>query len=169
MNWISGLRIIIHPIPQPKPDTKVVLFTLRPFSLLLCHITIFTIYSDLKIEIRKPEQCAMEQLKLALESRFFELVYERSSRQVEVVCDAERYRQLRVRALLLEDDRDDLHTQSTRAHNHIDGLTRFNERLQEDLKVCTDNCESAQEQLRIRSREVDTMKVLANMTMVENF
>ena len=109
----------------------------------------------------------MEQLKLALESRIFELAYERTSRQIEVVCDAERYRQLRVRALILDDDKDNLHTQSTRAHNRIDGLTRLTERLQEDLETCTDNCESAQEQLQIRSREIDTMKVLADMTMVE--
>ena len=109
----------------------------------------------------------MEQLKLALESRIFELAYERTSRQIEVVCDAERYRQLRVRASILEDDKDDLHTQSIRANNRIDGITIFNARLQEDLEVCTDNCESAQEQLQIRSREIDTMKVLANMTMVE--
>lgn len=109
----------------------------------------------------------MEQLEQALESRILELAYERTSRQIEVVCDAERYRQLRVRALLLEDDRDDLHAQAVRAHNRIDELAICNERLQEDLKVCTDNCESAQEQLRIRSREIDTMKVLARMTMAE--
>ena len=109
----------------------------------------------------------MEQLKLALESCIIELTYERTSRQIEVVCDAERYRQLRVRALILEDDKDGLHTQSIRTHNRIDELTIFNERLQEDLEVCTDNCESAQEQLRIRSREIDTMKVLANMMIVK--
>ena len=109
----------------------------------------------------------MEQLKQALESRIFELAYERTSRQIEGVCDAERYRQLRVQALILEDDKDDLHTQCIRAHNRIDGLIKFNERLREDLESCTDNCESAQEQLQIRSREIDTMKVLKDMTMVE--
>ena len=109
----------------------------------------------------------MERLTLALESSIFELAYERTSRQIEAVCDAERYRQLRVRALILEDDKDDLDTQSVRDHNCIDGLARFNEQLQEDLEVCTDNCKNAQEQLRIRSREIDTIKVFANMTMVK--
>ena len=109
----------------------------------------------------------MEHLKLVLESQIFELAYEKTSRQTEVVCDAERCRQLRVRALILEDDKDNLQTQSIRAHNRIDGLIRFNERLQQDLESCTDNCTSAQEQLQIRSREIDTMKVLADMTMME--
>ena len=111
----------------------------------------------------------MEHLKLALESQIFELAYEKTSRQTEVVCDSERYRQLRVRALILDDDKDNLQIQSMRAHNRIDGLMRFNERLQEDLESCTDNCASAQEQLQIRSREIDTMKVLVDMTMLELF
>ena len=111
----------------------------------------------------------MEQLKLALDSRIVELEYERTSRQIEVVCDAERYRQLRVCALILEDDKENLHTQSIRAHNRIDGLVRLNERLHEDLESCTDNCERAQEQLQSRAREIDTMKVLAEITMVKPF
>lgn len=109
----------------------------------------------------------MEQLKLALESSIFELAYERTSRQIEVVCETECYRQLQVRALISEDDKDNLRTQSVRAHERINGLARFNEQLQENLEVWTDNCESAQEQLRIRSREIDTIKVLATMTTVE--
>lgn len=104
----------------------------------------------------------MEQLQLALESRAFELAYQRTCCQVEAVCDAERLRQLRVRTILLEDDNDDLHTQLSQDDDRIDRLERFNERLQEDLQVCGRRLESAQEKLRIKSREVETLKAELN-------
>ncbi len=99
---------------------------------------------------------------MALESCAFELAYERTCRQVEVVCGAERLRQLRVRTFLLEEDKDDLHTQTIQDDDRIKGLEIFNERLGEDLQVCAGNLESAQGQLRIKSREVETLKVSAN-------
>lgn len=103
----------------------------------------------------------MEQLQVALESRAFELAYERTCRRVEGLCDAEQVRQLRVLILTLEDDKDLLHTQLIRNEDRTDGLERFNERLQEDHEVCANNLESARGQLRIKIREVETMKVLA--------
>ena len=109
----------------------------------------------------------MEHLQLALESRAFELAYERTCRQVEALCDAEQVRQLRVLTLTLEDDKDYLHTQQFRNDDRIDGLQRFNGRLQEDLEVCANNLESVRGQLRIKSREVETMKVLAIASTVE--
>lgn len=103
----------------------------------------------------------MEPLQLALESRDFELAYERTCRQVEDVCDAEQVRQLQVLILTLEDDKDSLHTLLIRNDDRTDGLERFNERLQEDLQACAESLESARGQLRIKVREVETMKVLA--------
>lgn len=104
----------------------------------------------------------MEQLHLALESRAFELAYERTCRQIELVCDAERLRQLHVRTLLLDDDKDDLHIQLYHDEVRINGLEQFNEQLQDDLEVCAGDLESAQGQLRIKSREVETLKVFAD-------
>ena len=108
----------------------------------------------------------MEQLQLALESRAFELAYEKTCRQVEVVCDTERLRQLRVRTLLLEEDNQDLHTQLSQDDDRIAGLETFNEQLQEDLKVCGSKFESSQGDLRIKSREVETLKVFANTSTI---
>ena len=110
---------------------------------------------------------AMEQSQLALESRTLELAYEKTCRQVGVVCDAERFRQLRVRTLTLEEDKDDLHTRLAQDNDRIEGLERFNRRLQEDLEVCAGTLESAQGQLRIKSREVDTLKVLTSSRIVK--
>ena len=109
----------------------------------------------------------MEHLQLALESHTFELAYERTCRQVEVVCDAERSRKLRIRELMLEEDKDDLHTRLIQANNRLEGLQRLNGRLQEDLMVCADDLESAQGQLRIKTRDVETMKVLVNMISIK--
>ena len=109
----------------------------------------------------------MEQLQLALESCALELAYEKSCRQVGVICDAERLRQLRVRTLTLEADKDDLKTRLAQDSDRIEGLERFNGRLQEYLEVCAGTIESAQGQLRIKSREVDTLKVLTNSRIVE--
>ena len=109
----------------------------------------------------------MEELQLALESRAFELAYESTCRQVEGVCDAEQVRQLRVLIITLEDDKDFLHTQLIRNDDRADGLERFNERLQEDLEVCANSLESARGLLRIKVREVETMKVLAIASTTE--
>lgn len=108
----------------------------------------------------------MEQLQLALESRAFELAYETTCRQIETVCDTERLRQLRVRILLLEEDNDDLHTQLSQDDDRIDELERFNEQLQVDLEVCGGKLESAQGDLRIKSREVETLKVFATASTI---
>lgn len=108
----------------------------------------------------------MEQLQLALESRTLELAYEKTCRQVEAVCDAERLRQLRVHTLLLEEDKNDLHTQFSQNDNCIDGLERFNERLQEDLEAYGGKLKSAQGELRIKSREIETLKVFAKTSTI---
>lgn len=105
---------------------------------------------------------AMEQLQLAFESRAFELAYQRTCRQVEAVCDRERLRQLRVHTLLLEEDNDDLHTQLSEDEDRIGDLERFNEQLQEDLEVRGGKLESAQGDLRIKSREIESLKAELN-------
>lgn len=108
----------------------------------------------------------MEQLQLALESRALELAYEKTCRQVENVCDAERLRQLRVHILLLEEDKDDLHTQLFQNDDRIDHLEGFNEQLQVDLELCGGKLESAQGDLRIKSREIETLKVCVTASTI---
>ena len=113
----------------------------------------------------------MEELQLAFESRAFELAYERTSRQVEAVCDAERLRQIRVGTLLLEKDNDDLRVQLSLEDDRFDGLQTFNNQVQEDLEVCGRRLENAQGDLRIKSREVETLKAIPkheyNVTVIE--
>ena len=104
----------------------------------------------------------MEQLQLAFESRAFELAYERTSRQVEAVCNAESLRQIRVRTLLLEDDNDDLRVKLSEKDDRVDVLQTVNNQVRENLEVCGRTLENAQGDLRIKSREVETLKAIAN-------
>ena len=104
----------------------------------------------------------MEQLQLAFESRAFELAYERTSRQVEAVCNAERLRQIRVRTLLLEEDNDELREKLFKKDQRVDGLQILNKQVKEELEVCGRRLENAQGDLSIKSREVETLKAIAN-------
>lgn len=71
----------------------------------------------------------------------------------------EKVRQLRVQLLLLEDDNDDLHAQLAQDDDRIDDSKRHNEKLQEALEACESKLESTQGDLRIKSREIETLKV----------
>lgn len=74
----------------------------------------------------------------------------------------EKVRQLRVQLLLLEDDNDDLHAQLAQDDDRIDDLQTHNEELQEALEACESKLESTQGDLRIKSREIETLKVRGN-------
>ena len=61
--------------------------------------------------------------------------------------------------MLLEDDNDDLHAQLVQDDDRIDNLQSNNEELQEALETCESKLESTQGDLRIKSREIETLKV----------
>lgn len=98
-------------------------------------------------------------MQQTLESRRLELCYGKECRELEAICELEKARQLRVQILLLEDDNDNLHAQLAQDDDHIDDLERRNQELQEAFEACESKLESAQGDLRIRSREIETLKV----------
>ena len=104
----------------------------------------------------------MEESQITLKSHTFELAYERTCHQVDLICNAERLRKLRVRVVLSEERQDDLNAQIIQHNDRIDELEELNGQFQEELEVCTSDLESAQVQLRVKSRETETLKVLAN-------
>lgn len=69
-----------------------------------------------------------------------------------------------MRFLLLEDENDDLHAQLAQDDDRIDGVERHNHALEEDLEVCQDNLESAQCDLRMKTREIETLKVQSEIS-----
>ena len=103
-----------------------------------------------------------------LESRRLELCYEKECRDLEVICDSEKARQLRVRLLLLEDENDDLHAQLAQDDDRIDDLESRSQELQEALETCESKLESAQGDLRIKSREIETLKVGGDVIKLGN-
>ena len=80
----------------------------------------------------------------------------------------EKARQLRVQLLLLEDDNDDLHAQLAQDDDRIDDLERRCQELQEALEACESKLESAQGDLRIKSREIETLKVRGDVVKLGN-
>lgn len=95
-----------------------------------------------------------------------ELAYEKKSRQVEGIGEVERLRQLRLQTLLLEDDNDDLHAQLAQEDERIDEVEKNNQELQEDLGVCQSSLEGAQGDLRMKTREIETLKVHSEISPI---
>lgn len=99
-------------------------------------------------------------MQQSLGTRALEMAYVKACQQVESVQDAERTRLLRMRNMLLEDENDDLHTQLALDDDCIEGLECYIEGLREDLEVAAGNLENVGGDLRIKSRESETLKVI---------
>ena len=99
------------------------------------------------------------QMQLSLETSALQNAYDKAFHQVEVVHESENARKLRLQILLLEDENDDLHHQLMQADGFIDDLEHYTIDLQEDLEAVMGRCDLAQGDLRIRNREIETLKV----------
>ena len=85
--------------------------------------------------------------------------YEKALWQTEALCDAERARLLRVRILKFEDDNNDLLEQLTHGDDHIEALQHASQDLQYHLNAARSELEDAHHNLRLKSRETETLKV----------
>ena len=94
-----------------------------------------------------PNHCALE------------LIYEKSLRQTDLLYDEERIRRLRLQILLHEDENDHLHEQLAQDDNCIDELEGLCSQLQTALDAARDSLERAQSEVRLKSREIETLKV----------
>lgn len=92
------------------------------------------------------------------------LAYEKSLKQTDVVYFDERMRQLRLQILLLEDENDQLHEQLAQGDDRIDGLNTLCSELQGSLHATQGSFDTAQSDLRLRLREIETLKVLHRIT-----
>ena len=100
-----------------------------------------------------------QQAQHALHQSVLELAYEKRLRQTEALCDEERARQLHVQILLLEDDNNSLHEQLATDDDRQDELQKVAEELQSQLDSAHDSLESTQSDLRLKLREIETLKV----------
>ena len=94
----------------------------------------------------------------------FALAYEKSRKQTDIVYVEERTRQLRLHILLLKDDNDHLHEQLAQGDGRIDGLNTCCSELQGSLDATQGSLDTAQSDLRLRLREIETLKVLRRIT-----
>lgn len=92
------------------------------------------------------------------------LAYEKSLRQTDIVYVEERSRQLRLQTLLLEDENDQLHEQLAQSDGRSDGLNTLCSELQGSLDATQGSLEMAQSDLRLRLREIETLKVMHRIT-----
>ena len=91
--------------------------------------------------------------------RELELAYEKNLRETDLICDRERARQLRVCILLLEDENLDLHAQLAQNHDRIDDLGRYSDQILAELDVVERRFDFVQSDLRLKSRQVETLNV----------
>jgi benzoyl-CoA reductase/2-hydroxyglutaryl-CoA dehydratase subunit BcrC/BadD/HgdB len=100
-----------------------------------------------------------QQMKQELQSQKLELAYEKSTRGIDVTCEAEKLRQMRVKAMLCEDVNDDLQDQLAQDDTRFDELQNTQEELQNQLEVSTKDFERVRADLRLRDREIESLKV----------
>lgn len=76
-----------------------------------------------------------------------------------MICESEKARHLRLRILLLENENNELYTQLAQADERIDELENYAADERQEWEAAIGQVELIQKDLRIRNREVDTLKV----------
>lgn len=102
----------------------------------------------------------MQQARQILDNlSLVELAYEKSLQQIEFLCQEESARRLRVQILLLKDKNDSLHNQLAQENNRTGELTKIGQGLRAQLHTSLNSLENLQSDLRLKSREIETLKV----------
>ena len=88
-----------------------------------------------------------------------QVAYEDACREVETICTIENQRRLGLQALLLEGENEELQGHLEQDEERIEQLEISLDNLQKDLAVAVEDSESAQMEARLRTREVETLRV----------
>lgn len=88
-----------------------------------------------------------------------ELAYEKTLHQTNAICSEERGRHLRMQILLLEDENDQLQEQLAQAEDRVDELQQLGDEREVQLNDAHDSLDSAQSNLRLKTREIETLTV----------
>lgn len=100
-----------------------------------------------------------EQMQHSHDSDVLEVAYQKSCQDVATVYVDESERRFRVQKMLLEHDREDLQAKVQLSENRVEDLTLHEKELQECIDSLTLGLEAARGDVRIRSREVEALKV----------
>lgn len=99
-----------------------------------------------------------DELKQSLHTRALEVAYERTFLETRSIYNEEEARRFRVQLLLLEDEKDDLHSQLAQSDQRVDLLENNEIRVQNQLTMAAKNLEKARLDLRANSRENELLK-----------
>ncbi|KAL9128466.1 MAG: hypothetical protein Q9217_002870 [Psora testacea] len=102
------------------------------------------------------------QIQESHEIRALEITYEKSCSRLDTVHYDERSRRLRVQNLLLEAECDYLQEHLDQKNEFMNDLEMHVQELQDDIEVTAGRLESAQGNVRIKAREVETLKAELN-------
>ncbi len=109
----------------------------------------------------EPEADPHGQLHQELDTAALELAYEKCLHQQHVVQEAERHRRLRVQLLLLEDHNDNLQAQIADDNDYVHRMEENQDALRVKFTRAETSLETTQAELRIKNREIETLKVAA--------
>ena len=88
-----------------------------------------------------------------------EAIYDKAHHDSDSICSQELNRKLRIRIRLLESEIHDLHKQLTEDDDHILNLDSAREAAQQELSVVCEILEAVNTDVRLKSREIETLKV----------
>ena len=94
-----------------------------------------------------------------LQTHAHELSHERSIFQSKLVCSEEAARRLRVQIILLGDEREDLYAQLLQSDTRSDELELLLDDAHHGIRVLEEDDEQLRNELRLKNREVETLKV----------
>ncbi|KAL8930881.1 MAG: hypothetical protein Q9208_000422 [Pyrenodesmia sp. 3 TL-2023] len=103
-----------------------------------------------------------DELHQALDTCALELAYEKSLHEHDITHESEEYRRLRVQLLLLELDKDDLHAQIAEDDDYFRRAEVDQDALKERINQMEARLEKAQGELRMKAREIETLKAELN-------
>lgn len=85
--------------------------------------------------------------------------YDKCLQSLELLHDKEQARQLRVRIILLEDEKQELHGQLSQDEDHIDSMESWGETLQYQLTSLKRELEEKRQELRAKTKDIARFKV----------
>lgn len=88
-----------------------------------------------------------------------DLAYEKCLHQQYAVQEDERFRRLRVQLILLENHNETLQAQIADEDGYVQKMEQSQDAFKAKIKKAETSLESTQVELRIKSREIETLKV----------
>ena len=94
-----------------------------------------------------------------LDTRALEVEYEKKFQQCETILCDETTRRIHLQLLLLKSENNDLQAELVTEDERMEELVGYCKSVESQLKMAVDSLDSAQNDMRVKSREIEIMKV----------